>query len=75
MAKRGHTEEEILRVLREAEAGETVVEVVPQAWNQPAEFLSLEEEVRWSGTERAAGVASVTRGERQGQAAGGGSEP
>jgi putative transposase len=27
MAKRGHTEEEILRVLREAEGGETVVEV------------------------------------------------
>ena len=26
MAKRGHTEEEILRVLREAEAGTTVVE-------------------------------------------------
>ena len=27
MAKRGHTEEEILRVLREAEAGATVVEI------------------------------------------------
>ena len=27
MGKRGHTEEEILRVLREAEAGSTVVEV------------------------------------------------
>jgi len=27
MGKRGHTEEEILRVLREAEAGATVVEV------------------------------------------------
>ena len=27
MARKGHTEEEILRVLREAEAGETVVEV------------------------------------------------
>jgi putative transposase len=27
MAKRGHSEEEILRVLREAEAGETVVEI------------------------------------------------
>jgi putative transposase len=27
MAKRGHTEEEILRVLREAESGTTVVEV------------------------------------------------
>jgi putative transposase len=27
MAKRGHTEEEILRVLREAESGETVVEI------------------------------------------------
>ncbi len=27
MAKQGHTEEEILRVLREAEAGTTVVEI------------------------------------------------
>jgi putative transposase len=27
MSKRGHSEEEILRVLREAESGETVVEV------------------------------------------------
>ena len=27
MAKRGHSEEEILRVLREAESGESVVEV------------------------------------------------
>ena len=27
MSKRGHTEEEILRVLRDAESGETVVEV------------------------------------------------
>ena len=27
MAKRGHTEEEILRVLREAESGDTVVEI------------------------------------------------
>jgi len=27
MAKRGHTEEEVLRVLREAESGGTVVEI------------------------------------------------
>jgi putative transposase len=27
MARRGHTEEEILRVLREAESGDTVVEI------------------------------------------------
>ena len=27
MARKGHSEEEILRVLREAESGETVVEV------------------------------------------------
>ena len=27
MARRGHSEEQILRVLREAESGETVVEV------------------------------------------------
>ena len=30
MAKRGHSEEEILRVLREAESGDSVVEVCRQ---------------------------------------------
>ena len=31
MARKGHTEEEILRVPREAESGETVVEVCRRA--------------------------------------------
>ncbi len=34
MASKGHTEEEILRVLREAEAGETIVEVCRKHWDQ-----------------------------------------
>ena len=54
MARKGHTEEEILRVLREAESGETVVGGLPQARHQPAELLPLEEEVCGPGPERAA---------------------
>ena len=38
MAKRGHSEEEILRVLREAEAGETVEEVCPKYGISPQSF-------------------------------------
>ncbi|HEY4051211.1 MAG TPA: hypothetical protein VGM27_30485 [Acidobacteriaceae bacterium] len=45
MAKRGHSEEEILRVLRGAESGMTVVEVLPETRHQPAELLFVEEEV------------------------------
>jgi len=35
MAKKGHSEEEILRALREAESGETVVEVCRKQRDQP----------------------------------------
>ena len=38
MAGRGLTEKEFLRILRAAEAGETVVDVRRKAWNQPPSF-------------------------------------
>ena len=59
MAKRGHSEEQILRVLQEAESGTTVVEVCRKHGisQQTAEFLSVEEEVFRSGAARAQAVA------------------
>jgi hypothetical protein len=41
MAKRGPSEEAILQVLREAESGDTVVEICCRAWNQPADLLCV----------------------------------
>jgi putative transposase len=39
MGKKGHTEEEVLRVLREAESGETVVEVCRKHGIQQTYYL------------------------------------
>jgi hypothetical protein len=39
MGKRGHSEEEILRVLREAESCETVVEICKHRISQQAFYL------------------------------------
>jgi transposase-like protein len=52
MGRRGHTEEEILQVLREAEAGTSVVEVCRKHGISQQTLLSLEEEVCWAGFER-----------------------
>jgi hypothetical protein len=68
MARKVHTEEEILRVLREAEAGRKVGGDLPQAWDQPTELLPVEEETR-----RARAYLRELRqlgGERQAQAPG-----
>ncbi len=61
MGKRGHSEEEILRVLREAESGETVVEVCRKHGISQQSFYLVEEEVCGAGAERAAGTAAVAR--------------
>lgn len=45
MARKGHSEEQILRVLREAEAGEIVVEVCRKHGISQQRLLPLEEEV------------------------------
>ena len=51
MAKRGHGEEQILRVLRVAEFGDTVVEVCRKHADQSADVLPEEEVevVGWVG--------------------------
>jgi len=75
MGKRGHTEEEILRVLREAEAGVDSGRVVPQHGISQQSFYLWEEEVCGSRTERAPGTAPVARREQQAKAAGGRPQP
>jgi transposase-like protein len=40
MGKRGHSEEEILRVLREAESGDTVVEICRKHGISSRRFIS-----------------------------------
>ena len=54
MAKRGHSEEEILRVLREAESGDTVVEICRRHGISQQTFSLVEEEVCRTGPERVA---------------------
>ena len=74
MAKRGHGEEEILRVLREAESGDTVVEVCRKHGISQQTFYLWKKKYAGLGlSERAAGAAATARGERQTETAGGGS--
>src|SRR5215472_19025053 len=56
MARKGHSEEEILHV-REAESGETVVAVCRKHGISQQKLLSVEEEVRRPWSERATGTA------------------
>ncbi len=71
MGKRGHSEEEILRVLREAESGDTVVEICRKHGISQHTFYLWKEEVRGSRSERVARVAAAAGGEREVEAAGG----
>jgi hypothetical protein len=52
MAKNGHREEEILRVLRKAESGGTAVEICRRHGISQQSLLSVEEEVGRSSAER-----------------------
>lgn len=54
MAKRGQSKEEILRVLRKEESGETAVEVCGKHGIGQQNFLLLEEEIRHAGPKRVA---------------------
>jgi hypothetical protein len=75
MGKRGHSEEGILRVLRVAECGDSVMEICRKHRISQQTFLPLVEEIRGSWVERVAGAAAVTRGEREAEAASGRPEP
>jgi putative transposase len=54
MPKKGHSEEQILRALRQAEAGAKVNEICREFGISDATFLYLEEEVCGARSERVA---------------------
>ena len=71
MGKKGHSKEAILRVLPEAESGETVVQVCRNNSIRQQTFYLWKK----NRAERAGRAAAVARGEREAEAAGGGPEP
>ena len=75
MGKRGHSEEEILRVLREAESGDTVVEICRKHGISQQSFYLWKKKYCGPGIAGVARTAAVARREREAEAAGGGSEP
>ena len=72
MAKRGHTEEEILRVLREAESGTTVVEICRKHGISQQSFYLWKKKYAGLGLQRAARASSAAGGEWQAEAPGSG---
>jgi hypothetical protein len=63
VAKKGRTEEQILRALRQAESGTRVANICREHGNQRSHVLHLEEEVFRAGVERAARAPAAARGE------------
>ena len=49
MKRKRFSEEQIIGVLKEHEAGTTIVEPVPPPWRCGTDDLPLEVEVRWHG--------------------------
>jgi hypothetical protein len=74
MAKRGHSEEEILRVLREAESGDTVVEVCRKHGISQQTFYLWKKKYAGLGLQDCASCGSCAMRTRA-EAPGGGSEP
>ncbi len=75
MGKRGHSEEEILRVLREAESGDTVVEVCRKHGISQQRFYLWKKKYAGLGLQRASRTAATARGEREAEALGSGPQP
>ena len=70
MARRGHSEEQILRVLREAESGETVVEVCRKHGISQQSFYLWKKKYSGLGFQRATRAQAAARGEQEAEAAG-----
>src|SRR5690349_10377568 len=75
MARKGHTEEQIMHALRQAEAGQKVGEYLPRVRSLAAGVLQLEAAFCRFGFERTARTAAATRREPQAEDAGGRSNP
>jgi putative transposase len=73
MSKRGHTEEQTLRALHQADGGTRISDLCREQRDRRSDVLRLEEEVRWARTERVARTQAVAGGEPEAQAAGRGS--
>jgi hypothetical protein len=72
MPKKGHTEKQIVTLLRQVEAGVRVDDICRKVGISQA--TSLEAVVFRGGGERAARAAAVARGEQAAEAVGGGPE-
>ena len=75
MKKSRHSEEQIIGVLQQMEAGRKVAEVAREVGVSEATALHLEVEVRGNGSERGAAAAGVGGRESATEATGGGPEP
>ena len=64
MAKRGHSEEAILRVLREAESGETVVEICRKHGISQQTFYLWKKKYAGLGLSELRELRQLLRGER-----------
>jgi hypothetical protein len=58
MPKKGHTEQQIVAVLRQAEAGEKVADICRKV-GIARRLLRVEKAIRWFGYERVARIAAV----------------
>jgi len=61
MPRKGHTEEQILQALRQAEGGKKAVEICRKLGGSEQTLLRLEAKAFWNRTERAARVTPATR--------------
>ena len=73
MSKKGHTEEQILRALRQAESGAKGADICREHGVSEATYYVWKKALRRPGAERVTRIAPVARGEQQAEAAGGGS--
>ena len=64
MARKGHTEEQIIAALQQAEAGAKTGRGLPETGHQPGDLPQLEEAVCGSGRSGASRTAAVAGGER-----------
>jgi transposase-like protein len=59
--KKGHSEEQILRALQQAESGERIADICREHGMSEATFYSWKKKIRGTCAERGAGAAAVAR--------------